>query len=738
MAGASLVEPEFVAHLFAPLDGPDSEAALGRVRTLWTNCRDQLGLQRPILEVDLPAVLPPVLKAGSDGPVAATEDVAAQFQLIARVEHDLLNVSFAAASLDAMSRSRPSLAASAPLGWHEFSRWWATLGGEVPLLGAAVVLLAKTDEVAGVRVRAEVPARADDGDRWWESRFALDDFAAWETSAPGSAAARRLVLLGAPDQDAELSRFVWSDGGTGLPPLGRYLMHAAKLRYLARVHDQGREPAQLQVRLAARLDEVTTLLRGGGGRGQDNRDHGGRATEQAELAGAEAELAGTLAALRKMRRSVEIARSNMAKALAEPLPGDAELGPWLSDQLADDAEYLQATYEQVRAVRAALPGPAGAEPTPVPPRARHDPAESAATAAPDEESRPVNRIAFGVDVVSYSSRTTPQQRELQRRVAGMAERVLAGLGLDLRDTDRQSAGDGMMVVLPPGVEDEIALPRLLHGWRAQVVADNAENPGDRIRMRLSVGSGRFTKAALGFSGSTIISVGRLLDSNAIRAAVNDHPDADLVAIVTDRIYQDVVGEGYDGLTAGEFQQIEAGAKTFRATAWLWTGSAGRPAAAAQQNRDVFVIHGRDRRTREAVFGLLRALDLLPLSWEQIVGRTGKPSPHRDDVVNEGFAAGPGALVVITREDSNSVDTDVLIRAGRALALQPDRTILVVIGDVPRMGDLESREKVCLTEDTAEARALFQHQVAQRLRTVGYPVDTTGTEWLDASRFDGLV
>ncbi|GID27879.1 CATRA conflict system CASPASE/TPR repeat-associated protein [Paractinoplanes brasiliensis] len=723
MDAAGLVEPEFVAHVFAPLDGPDSDAAQARVRALWVNCRDQLGMDRPIVEVGLPAVLPPGFGDGADRAVAATEDAAAQFQMIARVEHDLLNVSFAAAS-----GSRPSLSTPAPVGWHEFSRWWATLGGEAPMLGSVIVLLAKARDLTGPQVRTEVPVRDDDGDRWWESGFRLDDFAAWETGAPGPAAARRLVLLGAPDQDAELSRFVWSDGGTGLPPLGRYLMHAAKLRYLVRVHDQGRDLARLQTEVANRIEEVTGLLRA----------NGRVAGPAAALAAAEAELAGALAALRTMRRSAQIAFANMTGALGHPLPADARLGPWLSDQLADDTEYLQATYEQVRAVRAALPGPAGREPAPKPPALPHDPAEPAARSATggDKPPRPVHRVAFGVDVVSYSSRTTPQQRELQQRVAGMAERVLAGLGLELRDTDRQPAGDGMMVVLPPGVQEHAALAQLLHGWRGEVMADNARHPGHRIRLRLSVGSGWFTEAALGFSGNTIIAVGRLLDSNAVRAAVLDHPDADLVAIVSDRIFQDVVGEGYDGLTADEFRRTEAGAKTYQATAWLWTGSGPRPVPRA--TRDVFVIHGRDKRTRDAVFGLLRALDLAPLDWEEMVGRTGKGTPQRDEVVRQGFEAGPGALVVLTPDDVTGGAGDVLIRAGRALALQADRTILVEIGNLPRIRDLDGRETVRLDEDNPEARVVFQHRLAHRLRLVGYPVDTTGAGWLDADRFAGLT
>ncbi|MBM2616002.1 hypothetical protein JIG36_10585 [Actinoplanes sp. LDG1-06] len=403
-----LVEPEFVAHLFAPLQEPDSVAALHR---FWTACRDT-GRTRPLRGTVLPATLPPGVVTGPDRALAIMEDDAGEFQVIARLEQDTFNVSFGA------SAGRDS--------WLRFGRLFRLLGGEAPELGGATLLLAKSDDALTVDLRAEVPPRADDADGWWENWSTRHRFVLWETTPPGTTAPRRLVLLAGLRQDAALSRFAWSDGGTGLPPLGREL-----------------------------LQEV------------------------------------------RARRRPEVVRS--------------------------------------------------------------------------EPDGPVHRVAFGVDVVSYSSRSTPQQLEVQRRVAAVADRVLAGLGLDLKATDSQFAGDGMMVVLPAHVRADVALPRLLHGWRAQTSADNAEHPGERIRMRLSAGSGPFTRAHLGFGGNTIIGLGRLLDSAALRQAMVDHPDADVVAIVTDRIFQDVVAEGYPGLTTDEFRSVEAGAKTFRATAWLWTG-----------------------------------------------------------------------------------------------------------------------------------------------------------------------
>jgi hypothetical protein len=41
-----------------------------------------------------------------------------------------------------------------------------------------------------------------------------------------------------------------------------------------------------------------------------------------------------------------------------------------------------------------------------------------------------------------------------------------------------------------------------------------------------------------------------------------------------------------------------------------------------KTRNVFIVHGRDQQVTEAMFDLLRTLDLVPLEWEQLVAATG--------------------------------------------------------------------------------------------------------------------
>src|SRR5260370_42334325 len=70
------------------------------------------------------------------------------------------------------------------------------------------------------------------------------------------------------------------------------------------------------------------------------------------------------------------------------------------------------------------------------------------------------------------------------------------------------------------------------------------------------------------------------------------------------------------------------------------GAAVEPAEAGvrdtDRSRNVFVVYGRDEQARQAVFGLLRRLDLRPLEWEPLVHATGGGAPF----LGQGVAGAP--------------------------------------------------------------------------------------------------
>ena len=99
--------------------------------------------------------------------------------------------------------------------------------------------------------------------------------------------------------------------------------------------------------------------------------------------------------------------------------------------------------------------------------------------------------------------------------------------------------------------------------------------------------------------------------------------------------------------------------TIVATAWLERDAAkgasqassehtARPTtpSAAADPRKVVVVHGRDNEARNALFDYLRALDLHPLTWEEMVAETKIATPDIHRVLESAFQAAQ-AVVVFT-------------------------------------------------------------------------------------------
>ncbi|GAB3855978.1 TIR domain-containing protein [Dactylosporangium cerinum] len=169
-------------------------------------------------------------------------------------------------------------------------------------------------------------------------------------------------------------------------------------------------------------------------------------------------------------------------------------------------------------------------------------------------------------------------------------------------------------------------------------------------------------------------------------------------------------------------------------------------------REVFVVHGRDEPARVALWRFLQALDLHPLDWEEIVRRTGRSVPYLGQVLAEAFAANQAAVVLCTPDDgallhpdlrgdreprhetelTGQVRPNVLIEMGMALALQPDRTVIIEIGDLRPASDLAGLNVVRFD---GTPKSLLK--IAQRLEVAGCAVNRSGTDWLDTTPFEKL-
>ena len=176
----------------------------------------------------------------------------------------------------------------------------------------------------------------------------------------------------------------------------------------------------------------------------------------------------------------------------------------------------------------------------------------------------------------------------------------------------------------------------------------------------------------------------------------------------------------------------------------------RPAEGA---RDVFVVHGRNAAARDALFDLLRAIDLHPLEWSEAVQRTGKASPYIGEILDAAFGHAHAVVVLLTPDDearlkpqfahpndpphetqlTGQARPNVLFEAGMAMARSQDRTVLVELGSLRTFSDIAGRHAIRL--DNSSQR---RQELAQRLELAGCPVNRDGTAWHDAGDFESAL
>jgi hypothetical protein len=320
-------------------------------------------------------------------------------------------------------------------------------------------------------------------------------------------------------------------------------MHAAKLRYESRVRGDGARLRDLHAAVSERLDQ---------------RPPPGDALAEDELT-----LAATLADLRDLLRTAQIAAANMQDAFAPPLDGD-RVAEAVIKRAPDDIAYLETLAERLRTVRR-VHAERESRQTGPPRSVLVAPAPPDAPAVADRLDL---RMCFAVDIVAFSRRPGPAKRKAQERLVDIMRNALGRLNLDLDDLPRQGLGDDQKVVLPATAQLHHALPRLLDALCRELTTDN-ETYRDRIRLRASAAVGTYGPGAIGFSGEVAIEADRLLNSARLREAAGANPDVDLVALISDILHRFVIKPEWAELPPGALSECQVDLKEYTERAWLW-------------------------------------------------------------------------------------------------------------------------------------------------------------------------
>jgi len=182
-------------------------------------------------------------------------------------------------------------------------------------------------------------------------------------------------------------------------------------------------------------------------------------------------------------------------------------------------------------------------------------------------------MGFVLDVAGYGARSVPGRDSVQQRLRRLVVATLAecGLRLDATVVDHQWTGDGINAILPADIEPTAVLAVLIRSLAAGLSRDNGEH-ADRIRLRMAIGVGLVERNVAGFGGPVIVDINRLVDSAALRSALDAEPDADLAVALSDHAFALIIQPGYPGIPVSQFTRANVSAKEFSGPAWIWVST----------------------------------------------------------------------------------------------------------------------------------------------------------------------
>lgn len=166
----------------------------------------------------------------------------------------------------------------------------------------------------------------------------------------------------------------------------------------------------------------------------------------------------------------------------------------------------------------------------------------------------------------------------------------------------------------------------------------------------------------------------------------------------------------------------------------------------KKSENIFVVHGRNKKVRDFIFNFLRAINLKPLEWNDVIESSGKASPHTKEAIEKALEKSQAVLVLLTGDDEvklkekyfdkeNDSDDEkelypqarpnVIFEAGMAFGTHPDTTIVVQFGKVKQFSDIYGINYIKF-----DGKYDCRNSLANRLKNAGCSVDTSGNDWID--------
>lgn len=149
------------------------------------------------------------------------------------------------------------------------------------------------------------------------------------------------------------------------------------------------------------------------------------------------------------------------------------------------------------------------------------------------------------DIVGFSGLNAFQQDEFQERLVKCIGASVADAGVRADCLNTQNGGDARLLTFPGAIDISRVLAVMPRRFNDELNAFNRDKaPHARLRVRLAFAMGPSAPGMTGRRGAALITVTRLSNAPALRAAIKARTDAYLGVIIDDYLYRQYVAQQF--------------------------------------------------------------------------------------------------------------------------------------------------------------------------------------------------
>ncbi|WP_236245730.1 hypothetical protein [Streptomyces sp. CC210A] len=179
----------------------------------------------------------------------------------------------------------------------------------------------------------------------------------------------------------------------------------------------------------------------------------------------------------------------------------------------------------------------------------------------------IHRLVVFGDACASGTLGMDAKRRMRTAMYEAFGEAYAAIGVEPASVHQEDRGDGILAALRPDVPPTLVVGRWVDTLYESLREHNAGRDR-RLRIRVGMNAGLVLDDGRGLVGRAVDLACRLCDSATAKAVMDRAEDADLLVVVSDWLYANVVREGGRYVEPDHYRQARVQAKETDETAWF--------------------------------------------------------------------------------------------------------------------------------------------------------------------------